>query len=215
MALPMGDNGRTDIASRAQGASGAPARGIGGGVVPMEAPTLFDALVVAPAAILGVAGLWLGFWRAAVAWPMRWLIPAFGAGAAGLLGALYMVVNRDLAALFSLSGAVGVAIASAIAFGVALALLVMFMRNLRERVPAWTSRRATGLVERLLGGVLGIACGLALVAVLYVAHDALRPAREGDAPWAEGSATLPYLRGASASVRGMVRTPAPLATPRR
>jgi hypothetical protein len=174
----------------------------------MGIPTPFDALVVAPPAILGLIGLWLGVSRAAVAWPMRWLLPFIGASAAGLLGALYMVVNRDLAALLHVPGAVGSAIVAAIAFAAVLALLVMFMRNLRARVAVWTGQRRTGLAERLIGGLLGIACGMTLVALLYSVHDALRPEIEGDAPWVEGSVTLPYVRSTSAIVRGAVSAPA-------
>jgi uncharacterized membrane protein required for colicin V production len=170
----------------------------------MGAPALFDVLVVAPAAVLGLVGLWLGFWRAAVAWPMRWLIPLLGASASALLAVLYMAVNRELVDLVSLSGAVGSAVAAILAFAAALVLIAMFMRNLRERVAVWAGQRRTGLMGRLLGGLLGAACGLVLVALLYGVHDVLRPEIEGDAPWVEGSLTLPYLRGASAAVRGAV-----------
>jgi hypothetical protein len=170
----------------------------------MGSLTLFDALVVAPAAALGLAGLWLGFWRAAAAWPIRWLIPLFGASIAALLATLYMAVNRDFAALLYLSGSVGTVVVATIAFVAVLALLIVFMRNLRERVAVWTSQRRVGVVDRLSGGLLGIACGLTLVALLYGMHDALQPEIDGDAPWADGSVSLPYLRSASASVKGAV-----------
>ena len=48
-------------------------------------PTLLDAAVVVPAAMLGLLGLWLGFARSSVAWPMRWLLALLGAYAAGRL----------------------------------------------------------------------------------------------------------------------------------
>jgi hypothetical protein len=199
----MGDNGRAGRERRVQ--LGEPAReGSGRGILAMGAPALFDVLVVAPAAILGLVGLWLGFWRAAVAWPMRWLIPVLGASAAALLAILYVAVNRELASLLSLSGVVGSAVAATLAFVAALVLLVMFTRNLRERVAVWTGQRRTGLMGRLMGGLLGAVCGLALIALLFGVHDTLRPDIEGDAPWVEGSLTLPYLRGASAAVRNAV-----------
>lgn len=175
----------------------------------MVMPTILDAIALAPAAILGLLGVWLGFARSLVAWPMRWLLPLFGAGAAALLAVLYLVVNRDLADLLYLSGTVGTAAMAAAAFVVMLLLLLMFMSNLRARVAVWTRSRRIGLVERLLGAVVGIACGLLLVAVPFGLYEAMRPESANDPPWVRQSLSRPYFRSAAEAAGNALALVAP------
>lgn len=163
----------------------------------MGMPTILDAIALAPAAILGVLGVWLGFARSLVSWPMRWLLPLFAAGAAALLAVFYLVVNREFADLLYLSGTAGTAAIAAGAFLVAFLLLLMFMSNLRERVTVWTRGRRIGSVERLLGALFGIACGLLLVAVPFGLYEVMRQESENDPLWVRESLSRPYFRSAA------------------
>jgi uncharacterized membrane protein required for colicin V production len=174
----------------------------------MGMPTILDAIALAPAAILGMLGVWLGFARLLVAWPMRWLLPLFGAGAAALLAVLYLVVNSGLAELLYLSGTAGTAAIAAGAFAVTLLLLLMFMSNLRDRVIVWTRGRRTGFVARLLGAVFGIACGLLLVAVPFGLYEVMQPESENDPPWVRESLSRPYFRRAAEAAGSAFSAPA-------
>jgi uncharacterized membrane protein required for colicin V production len=164
------------------------------GVLAMGTPTLLDAGVLAPAAILGLLGVWLGFGRSLVAWPMRWLIPLFGGCAAALPAILYLAGNGAAAELLSLSGTAATAAVGAISFVVTVVLLAMFMDNLRERMTVWTGSRRIGLTERVIGAFFGIACGLLLVAVAYLPMPRVLG---GEPAWARGSVVLPYFRSAA------------------
>lgn len=166
----------------------------------MGIPTFVDAVAVAPAAILGLLGVWLGFRRWLVSWPIRWLVPLFGACAAAMLTALHFIVHRELAALIYLSGMVGRAMIALVVFLVTLAGLLMFMSNLRERVMHWTSHGRIGAIERALGALFGIACGLVLVAVPYIVFETMRADGDGDPAWARESLLLPYFRSAGQAV---------------
>ncbi len=75
----------------------------------------------------------------------------------------------------------------------------MFMDNLIARVAGWTSERRTGLGERALGALLGIACGLVLVAAA-VEHSPIRRETVDEPAWVRVSVLLPYLRGVSEAV---------------
>ncbi|MBO0765545.1 MAG: hypothetical protein J2P50_13290 [Hyphomicrobiaceae bacterium] len=164
----------------------------------MGFPSPLDTAILAPAAILGLMGLWLGFGRSLVAWPMRWLWPLIGSYLAGRLAELYVLINWDRAALVNLVGLAGVAVPSTafvIAFLVALIGLVMFMGNLRERIAVWTARRRIGLLERAMGGLAGIACAM-LVAFIVVADTPVGHVLDNKPAWVQGSAVLPYIRGA-------------------
>jgi uncharacterized membrane protein required for colicin V production len=163
----------------------------------MVMPTILDAIALAPAAILGVLGVWLGFARSLVAWPMRWLLPLFGAGAAALLAVLYLIANSEWADLLYLSGTAGKVAIAAGAFLVTLLLLLMFMSNLRARVAVWTRSRRIGSAGRLLGALFGIACGLLLVAVPFGLYEVMRPEPESDPPWVRESLSRPYFRSAA------------------
>src|SRR5262249_11224366 len=110
------------------------------GGLPMGFPTL-DALALAPAALLGLLGIWLGLGRPVVAWPMRWLIPLFGACAAALPAALYLAANGAIVRLGSLSGALAGTAVAAVAFVAVLVLLLMFMSNLQVRMTVWAAQR--------------------------------------------------------------------------
>ena len=172
----------------------------------MGAPTPLDAAILAPALMLGLIGIWLGFGRLLVAWPMRWLIPFCGACSVALPAVLYLASRGDMPALLDRSGVVGTAIAGAVSFLVTLVLLIMFMRNLRERIRVWTDGRRIGLSERVLGGLVGIACGLLLVAVPYGLYDSLRQSPGENPAWERESFTMPYLKSATAAVRSALAT---------
>ena len=124
--------------------------------------------------------------------------------AAGLAAALYLAVNRELAALLYLSGPVATSAICAAAFLAVLAPLAMFMANLRERVMVWTAGRRTGPAGRLFGALCGMLCGAVLVAIPCLLYDSIRPERSDDPGWARESLVLPYLRGASETVQGAV-----------
>jgi hypothetical protein len=178
--------------------------------MPMGLATLLDAAILAPAAILGLIGIWLGLGRSLVAWPMRWLIPFFGACLAALPTAFYIAVAGGMAELTSFSGtAVAVVLASAVSAVVTLVLLVMFMGNLRERMAVWAAARRVGRVERIYGGAFGIACGLALVALPLALQEAIWPGASPDRSWARDSVVLPHLRTAAASVRSALLSTLP------
>jgi hypothetical protein len=162
----------------------------------MQMPTLLDAVVLAPAAILGLLGVWLGFGRSLVAWPMRWLIPLFG-GCFAALPAMLQLAGNGTTELLSLSGTAATAAVGAISLGVTIVLLSMFMGNLRERMRVWTGSRRIGLAERVVGALFGIACGLVLVAIAYL--PMLR-VPGGEPAWARGSVVLPYFRSAAKTV---------------
>lgn len=163
----------------------------------MGTPTLLDAVALAPAAILGLLGVWLGLGRSLVAWPMRWLIPLFGGCAAALPAMLYLAGNGATAELLSLSGTSATVAVGAISFLVTIVLLAMFMGNLRERMTIWTGSRRIGLTERVIGALFGIGCGLLLVAVAYLPMPRVLG---GEPAWARGSVVLPYFRSAAEAV---------------
>lgn len=163
----------------------------------MGIPLFPDAAALAPAAILGLLGLWLGFRRWWASWPMRWLVPLFGASTAAALAILHLVAHRQLTDVLHLSGPVARTIVAAIAFLATFLGLSMFMGNLRERVVVWTAGRRIGWAERVFGGLVGVAFGLLLIAFPYLVYEATRPERAGDPQWARESVLLPYVRSAS------------------
>jgi membrane protein required for colicin V production len=171
----------------------------------MGSPSPLDAAILAPAAILGLMGLWLGFGRSLVAWPMRWLIPLFGACAAALPATLYLAADGATADLLSLHAAASAALAL-IAFAIALVLLVPFMRNLKERMRVWTGGRRVGVMERIYGGIFGVACGLLLAATPYALYASLQPDPRQHPAWARQSIVVQYLGSASAAVKNAVST---------
>jgi uncharacterized membrane protein required for colicin V production len=174
-----------------------------------------DAAILAPAAILGLLGLWLGLGRSLVAWPMRWLVPLFGALAAALPAALSLATSGATADLLSLDAAATAALA-VIAFAVALLLLAMFMRNLKERMRFWTASRGVGVMERIYGGIFGVACGLLLAAIPYALYASLQPDSRKHPDWVHQSIVMQYLSGASEAVKSAVSAYLPQAgRPRR
>ena len=180
----------------------------------MGLPTLLDAAIVAPIAILGLLGLWLGFARSTVAWPMRWLIPLLGAYVAGRIAELGVLIVWEMAELTYLLGAPVTWAAFAVAFVATLILLLMFMANLISRVAVWTARRRIGLGERVLGGLFGMACALVLAAIA-VEHTPLRRETADEPAWVRASGLLPYFRGASEAVESALSLAWPYATGQR
>jgi membrane protein required for colicin V production len=170
----------------------------------MRISTYLDAAAIGIPGVLGLLGVWLGFTRLLVSWPIRWLVPFFGACGAAGLAALYLLVNADMAAPLHLSGTAGTAVAGAVAFLAALVMLLMFMGNLRERVAVWSSQRRIGSAERILGGLFGIACGLLLVALPYGLYASLRSDPENDPAWVRESLSLPYLKSAGEAVKSVL-----------
>jgi hypothetical protein len=164
----------------------------------MEAATVLDIVILAPALILGLIGVWLGLGRSLVAWPMRWLIPLLGACLVAL-PALVTVAAGEASAVLDLSGVA--AAAAAVSFLLTGVLLVMFMRNLRERMGVWSGGRRTSLAGRIAGALFGIVLGLLLVAIPCVLYDSLWPSRGAGPAWGDQSLTLPYIRGASQALR--------------
>jgi hypothetical protein len=162
-------------------------------------PTLLDAAIVAPAAVLGLLGLWLGFARSSVAWPMRWLLPLLGAYAAGRLAELGLLVVWEVAGLSRLVGPPVAWVTIVVASLAAFVPLLMFVDNLVDRVAVWTAGRRIVPGERLLGGLLGMACGLLLAAVA-VEHAPIRRATADEPAWVSASILLPWLRSASEAV---------------
>lgn len=175
----------------------------------MGFPTLLDTVALAPAALLGLLGLWLGLGRSLVAWPMRWLIPLFGACAAALPAMLYLAANGAMVELLLPFSTLAVGAAGAASFLLMAVLLLMFMSNLRERVAVWTGRRRVGSAERLFGGLFGIACGLLLVALPFGLYQAARPDPRDDPAWMRESVSLPYFRSATDTVRKAASSPWP------
>ena len=179
--------------------------------------TYVDAAALGFPALLGLLGIWLGFGRALVSWPIRWLVSLFGAGIAALLAALYLIVNAKLADLVYLSGAIARTAIAAVAFLATLAMLLMFMGNLRERVMVWTGHRRIGAMARVFGACLGIACGLALVAIPYALYEAVRADQDNDHPWVRESVSLSYFRSAGDAVKNALGPylPAPSGQPQQ
>jgi uncharacterized membrane protein required for colicin V production len=163
-----------------------------------------DAAALGVPAVLGLLGAWYGFGRFLVSGPIRWLVAVLGASIAALLAALYLVINRELADLLYLSGTAATTAISAVAFLIVLAPLNMFMSNLRERVIVWTGDRRTGSAGRFFGGLLGVLCGLLLVAIPFLLYDATRSDRSDDPPWMRESVALPYFRSAAEAASGAV-----------
>jgi uncharacterized membrane protein required for colicin V production len=169
----------------------------------MGAAALLDAAIVAPAVVLGLLGLWLGFVRSTVAWPMRWLIPLLGAYAAGRLAELGLLIAWETTEATQLLGPPVGWVALVVTFLATLVPLLMFMDNLIARVAAWTAGRRTGLGERVLGGLCGIAFGLVLVGIT-IEHTPIRRAAADEPAWASESVLLPYVRRASEAVEDAV-----------
>jgi uncharacterized membrane protein required for colicin V production len=167
----------------------------------MGIPVPLDAAIAAPAAILGLLGVWLGFVRSSVAWPMRWLVPLLGAYAAGRLAEIGLLILWEVADLSQWVGPPVSWVAFIVAFLAALVPLLMFMDNLMDRVAVWTAQRRIGLGERALGGLFGIACGLILAAVV-VEHTPMRRAMADEPAWLRASVVLPYFRSVSEAVEG-------------
>jgi uncharacterized membrane protein required for colicin V production len=162
-------------------------------------PTFLDAVVVAPAAILGLLGLGLGFARSSVAWPMRWLLPLLAAYGLGRLAEISLLVLWEMADLVRFVEPPVTWPAFIVASLAALVPLLMFMDNLMDRVAVWTAQRRIAPGERVLGGLFGMACGLMLVAVA-IEHTPVRRAMADEPDWARTSVLLPYFRGASEAV---------------
>jgi hypothetical protein len=170
----------------------------------MGVPTVLDAIVLAPAAILGLIGVWLGLRRSLVAWPMRWLIPFFGACIMAAPVLLGLTADGAVPGLPQVVVAAATVVACAVVFALVLVLLLMFMRNLRERMGVWRGGRRAGLIERAIGGLFGIACGVMLVGFPYGVYDSMRPASGNGPAWALDSVALPYFAIAASTVRDTV-----------
>lgn len=165
----------------------------------MGIPMPLDAAIAAPAAILGLLGVWLGFVRSSVAWPMRWLVPLLGAYAAGRLAEIGLLILWEVADLSRWVGPPVSWVSFIVVFLAALVPLLMFMDNLMDRVAVWTAQRRVALEERMLGGLFGIACGLVLAA-LAVEHTPIRRTMPDEPAWVRASVLLPYFRSASEAV---------------
>jgi uncharacterized membrane protein required for colicin V production len=159
-------------------------------------PTLLDAAVIAPAVVLGLLGLWLGFARSSVAWPMRWLLPLLGAYLVGRVAEIGLLIVWEIAELSRLLGPPITWVTFIVALLAAVVPLLMFMDNLAARVAFWTAGRRVAPGGRMLGGLFGVACGLILVAVA-IEHTPLRRATADEPAWARTSVLLPWLSGAS------------------
>jgi hypothetical protein len=162
-------------------------------------PTLFDAAAIAPAAMLGLLGLWLGFARSSAAWPMRWLLPLLGAYLVGRVAEVGLLIVWEIAELSRLVGPPVTWAAFIVALLATLVPLLMFMDNLAARVVVWTAGRRVAPGERVLGALFGIACGLILVAVA-IEHTPLRRASVDEPAWVRASVLLPWFRSASDAV---------------
>lgn len=180
----------------------------------MGLTTLLDAAIIAPIAILGLLGLWLGFAKSTVAWPMRWLIPLLGAYAVGRLAELCVLVVWEIAELTYLLGPPVTWPAFIVAFLATLVPLLMFMDNLIGRVAVWTARRRIGPGERVLGGLFGMACALVLAA-LAIEHTPLRREMADEPAWVRASGLLPYFRSASEAAESALSFAWPYATGQR
>jgi uncharacterized membrane protein required for colicin V production len=165
----------------------------------MGVPTLLDAAVVAPAVLLGLLGLWRGFVRSMVAWPMRWVLPLLAAYGAGKLAEIGLLLVWEMAELSRLVGPPVPWVTLLVVFVATLVPLLMFMDNLIDRVKVWTAERRIALGERVLGALLGMACGL-VVAAAAIELAPIRRATADEPAWVHTSVLLPYFRGASEAV---------------
>lgn len=184
----------------------------------MMAPALLDGAAIGLPALLGLVGVWRGFRRALVAWPIRWLLTVFAASAAAALAVLHLVVHWELASLVYLANVAAMTVVAVIVFLAAFVPLAMFMGNLRERIAVWTSHGRVGAAERFFGGVFGMAFGLVLIAAPYTLYQSLRPDPDFDPPWARDSLSLPYFRSTAEAVKSAVSSffpPASGQPPRR
>jgi hypothetical protein len=127
---------------------------------------------------------------------MRWLLPLLGAYAAGRLAEVSLLIVWGIAGTRLLLGPAVTYPAFIVAFLATLFPLLMFMGNLSARVAVWTANRRIGPGERIPGGLLGIACGLILVAAA-IDLTPIRRAQESEPAWLGGSALLPYFRSLS------------------
>jgi hypothetical protein len=151
---------------------------------------------LAPAAVLALLGLGLGFRRWSASWLMRWLVPLFAASCAAAFAVLHLIAHREVTDIVDASGPALWTIMAAIAFVGTFLATSMFMANLGERVAVWTAGRRIGLPERVLGGLAGAAFGILLVAIPYLVYEETRPERDGEPAWARESVLLPYARTA-------------------
>jgi hypothetical protein len=165
---------------------------------------VLDAVALGVPAVLGLLGAWYGLGRFVVIGPMRWIVAVLGASLAALVMALYLAIYSELTGLDALSGTVAAIVLGALAFLLVLAPLLMFMGNLKARVDVWTRDRRPGSPGRMFGALLGILCGLVLVAGPLLVYDALRPDGSDTPGWARDSVALPYFRGAAEGVRSGV-----------
>jgi len=182
----------------------------------MRVPTYLDAAAIGLPAVLGLLGAWRGFGWSLASWPIRWLVSFFGACIAAMLAALYLMINRDVAALLYLSGTIGKTVIGVVVFLVTLVMLLMFMSNLRERVIVWIGHRRIGSLERVFGGFLGIACGLLLVvwlvAIPHMLYESMRPDRDNHPPWIRESLSLPYIQRAGEAMKSALSIYLPSST---
>lgn len=102
---------------------------------------------------------------------------------------------------------------------VLLAILLAVTRSVRRRVLERIGDNFIGPIERVVGGLFGVAGGLWLVGGLVVAPymflEAFQPERGRHPAWVRDALSLPYIKQAGEGMRDMLLSyiPAPARSP--
>jgi uncharacterized membrane protein required for colicin V production len=166
--------------------------------------TYLDVALAAVLFIFGLLGMRRGLRVALVSWPIRWLVSLFGAYVALIFVVLQLGHHRELAEQLGASDRNGAMFVAAITFFAVLVALLLVMRSVRRRVLNWVEGRPIGMIDRGLGGVFGMACGLVLivwlVVVPYMQYRLIRPDTGMHPAWLRNAKSLPYIEAAAGSL---------------
>jgi membrane protein required for colicin V production len=152
--------------------------------------TAFDIVVVAVVLFSGVFAYWRGFVREALS-IAAWVLAAVAAYYAFPFAA-------PIAARFLPKGAVANVATGAVTFLLALIVFHIAAKAISSRV----KHSALSPIDRTFGFLFGLARGLILVCVAYMALAWFMPAGESRPRWFAQSRTLPFLEAGAEQLEG-------------
>ncbi len=158
--------------------------------------TYLDAGLIAVAFISGLLAMYRGLTRELLS-ILSWIIAA--------VAVLYFVLNhREFAQEIADQMGAALQIAQVVVGAVIFLIVLVVVHLITARISDSILDSQVGMIDRILGFLFGVARGFILIVIPYMFYIAFIPDESEQFPWVRDAKTLPYIKSAGETLRGML-----------
>lgn len=158
--------------------------------------TYLDAALLAVAFISGLLAMYRGLARELLS-ILSWL-------AAAAVGAWIFFTKKDLSADVAAQTGLPPQIALAVVALVVALIVLIIVHLVTARVSDSILDSRVGMIDRVLGFFFGLLRGFILIVIPYMFYESFFPNEQEHYPWVRDAASLPYIKGAGNTIRGIL-----------